>query len=37
MEALVNDLIEMREQEALEKAKELLDKGTDPIKLLEAC
>ena len=37
MEALIDDLVEMKEKEALQKAKELLDKGTDPMKILDAC
>jgi methylmalonyl-CoA mutase cobalamin-binding domain/chain len=37
MEELIKALIEMQEAEAVKKAKELLDKGTDPMKLLEAC
>jgi methylmalonyl-CoA mutase cobalamin-binding domain/chain len=36
-EALINDLMEMKEKEALQEAKELLAKGTDPMKILEAC
>jgi methanogenic corrinoid protein MtbC1 len=37
MEDLIKALIEMQEAEAMQKAKELLDKGTDPIKILDAC
>ena len=36
-EALIHALVEMQEEEALQKAKELLDEGTDPIIILEAC
>ena len=36
-EALIHALVEMQEEEALQKAKELLDEGTDPIITLEAC
>ena len=37
MEDLIKALVEMQEAEAIQKAKELLDKGTDPMKILEAC
>ena len=37
MEELIKALIEMQEAEAIRIAKELLAKGTDPMKLLEAC
>jgi methylmalonyl-CoA mutase cobalamin-binding domain/chain len=37
MEDLIKSLVEMQEAEAVRKAKELLDKGTDPMKILEAC
>jgi methylmalonyl-CoA mutase cobalamin-binding domain/chain len=37
MEDLIKALIEMQEADAMQKAKELLDKGTDPIKILDAC
>ena len=37
MEDLIKALIEMQEAEAIRIAKELLAKGTDPMKILEAC
>jgi 5-methyltetrahydrofolate--homocysteine methyltransferase len=37
MEALITSLVEMREKETLQKAKELLDSGTNPMQILEAC
>jgi 5-methyltetrahydrofolate--homocysteine methyltransferase len=37
MEVLITSLVEMREKETLQKAKELLDSGTNPMKILEAC
>lgn len=36
-ESLIHALVEMQEAEALQKAKQLLDEGTDPMKILEAC
>jgi len=36
-ESLIYALVEMQEAEALEKAKQLLDEGTDPMNILEAC
>jgi methylmalonyl-CoA mutase cobalamin-binding domain/chain len=36
-ESLTYALVEMQEAEALEKTKQLLDEGTDPINILEAC
>ena len=36
-ESLVHALVEMQETEALQKARQLLDMGTDPMKILEAC
>jgi len=37
MEDLIKALIEMQEAEAIRITKELLAKGTDPMKILEAC
>lgn len=36
-EALVHALVEMQEAAAIEKAKQLLDEGTDPMEILKAC
>ncbi|MBN2123937.1 MAG: cobalamin-dependent protein [Deltaproteobacteria bacterium] len=36
-ESLTRAMVEMLEAEALQKARELLDKGTDPMAILEAC
>jgi trimethylamine corrinoid protein len=36
-ESLVHALVEMQEQEALEQAQHLLQDGTDPLAILEAC
>lgn len=36
-ESLIYALVEMHEAEALQKAKQLLDEGTDPMNILEAC
>jgi len=36
-ESLIHALVEMQEAEALQKAKQLLDEGTDPMNILEAC
>jgi 5-methyltetrahydrofolate--homocysteine methyltransferase len=36
-ESLIHALVEMQEAEALQKAKQLLDEGTDPVNILEAC
>jgi len=36
-ESLVRALVEMQEDEALRRAKELLDQGSDPMTVLEAC
>jgi methylmalonyl-CoA mutase cobalamin-binding domain/chain len=36
-ESLVEALVEMQETEALAEARRLLDRGTDPMKVLEAC
>ena len=36
-ESLIRALVEMEEAEALQKAKQLLDEGTDPLNILEAC
>jgi methylmalonyl-CoA mutase cobalamin-binding domain/chain len=36
-ESLVEALVEMRETEALAEARKLLDRGTDPLEILEAC
>jgi len=36
-EALVHALVEMQEAAAIEKAKQLLDEGTDPMEVLKAC
>jgi methylmalonyl-CoA mutase cobalamin-binding domain/chain len=37
MEPLVQALVEMQEDEALRKTKELLDEGADPLAILQAC
>ena len=36
-ESLIYALVEMQEAEALQKARQLLDEGTDPMNILEAC
>lgn len=36
-ESLIDAMVEMQEAEALQKAKQMLDEGTDPMKILEAC
>jgi len=36
-ESLIHALVEMQEAEALQKVKQLLDEGTDPMNILEAC
>ncbi len=36
-EALVHAMVEMQEAAALQRARELLDAGTDPMKILDAC
>jgi len=36
-ESLIHALVEMQEAEALQKSKQLLDEGTDPVNILEAC
>jgi len=36
-ESLIHALVEMQEEEALQKARQLLDEGTDPMNILEAC
>jgi methanogenic corrinoid protein MtbC1 len=36
-ESLIHALVEMQEQEALQKARQLLDEGTDPMNILKAC
>ena len=36
-ESLIHALVEMQEAEALHKARQLLDNGTDPMDILEAC
>jgi methanogenic corrinoid protein MtbC1 len=36
-ESLIHALVEMQETEALQKAGQLLDEGTDPMNILEAC
>ncbi len=36
-ELLIHALVEMQEAEALQKARQLLDEGTDPMNILEAC
>jgi methylmalonyl-CoA mutase cobalamin-binding domain/chain len=36
-ESLIHALVEMQEQEALQKARQLLDEGTEPMKILGAC
>ncbi len=37
MESLVNALVEMREKEAMQEARQLLDAGSDPMGILESC
>ncbi len=37
MESLVQALVEMKEAEALDRAKQLLDQGTDPMEILASC
>jgi len=36
-EALVQALVDMKEAEALQRAKQLLAEGTEPLKILESC
>ena len=36
-EALVQSLVDMKESEALQRAKQLLADGTEPLKILESC
>ena len=36
-ESLIHALVEMQEQEAIQKARQLLEGGTDPMKILGAC
>ena len=36
-ESLIHALVEMQEAEALQKARQLLDEGTDHMNILEAC
>ncbi len=36
-DALIQAMVEMQEAEALQKAKQLLDEGTDPVTILKAC
>jgi len=36
-ESLIHALEEMKEAEAIQRAKQLLDEGTDPMTILEAC
>ena len=36
-EALVQALVDMKEAEALQRAKQLIAEGTDPLKILESC
>ena len=36
-ESLIDALVEMQETEALQKARQLLDEGTNPMNILEAC
>lgn len=36
-EALVQALVNMKEAEALQRAKQLIAEGTDPLKILESC
>jgi 5-methyltetrahydrofolate--homocysteine methyltransferase len=36
-ESLIHALVEMQETEALQKATQLMDEGTDPTNILEAC
>jgi methanogenic corrinoid protein MtbC1 len=37
MESLIHALVEMQEEEALQKARQLLDEGTEPMSVLESC
>ena len=36
-ESLIHALVEMQETEVLQKTKQLLDEGTDPMSILDAC
>ena len=36
-ESLIHALVEMQEEEALQKARQLLEEGTDPMNILKAC
>jgi len=36
-DALIQAMVEMQESEALQRAKQLLDEGTDPVTILNAC
>jgi 5-methyltetrahydrofolate--homocysteine methyltransferase len=36
-ESLIHALVEMQETQALQRAKQLLDEGTDPMAILKAC
>jgi methanogenic corrinoid protein MtbC1 len=36
-EKLIEAMVEMKEQEALERARELINSGEDPLKILNAC
>lgn len=36
-ESLIHAMVEMQEAEALQKAKQLLEEGTDSMKILDAC
>lgn len=36
-EKLIEAMVEMKEQEALERARELISSGKDPLKILNAC
>jgi methanogenic corrinoid protein MtbC1 len=36
-ESLIHALVEMEEHEALQKARQLLDEGTEPLRILKAC
>jgi len=36
-ESLIHALVEMQEEEALQKARQLLDEGIDPMNILKAC
>jgi len=36
-ESLIHTMVEMQEAEALQRAKQLLDEGTDPLTILKAC